>query len=299
MKAVGRFAAHHPYLSSVLGALCANLPLIDWLGLALLNLGGLRRPGVVMLLPYATALALALGIWFEIGYPLSALALAQGLVVLLLFRRSGWHLSLPGLAATSLVLLMLGTEFPPQQMVDSLVRLMQQYLSAVEGPDVQEAALRQHILSMLPTLAIAAAALVVLFSLVLGRYLQSLAEAPEAFGREFRHLRLNAAQWLLWLLLLAFAWTLLGRNGLALAQLPLILPCLGVIYGLPLTGRVARLWRNLYWLPLTLAVVCCLYGVPEPLLVIVALTLLLDGFIDPRGRSLAKESHKAVSPERQ
>lgn len=300
MNTLARFASYNPYLSGLLGSLLANLPLVDWLGLTLLNLTGIRGAGRAAFVSYALALMLAAFVWYQWGYLLAALLLMQGLFALMLFRRGKWHLSLPGIAVISLLLLAFIHFFPPRQMADALIALTLEYMPV--GGDVQldESLLRQYVLATLPPMLVAVVMLIVLFSLVLARWLQSIVESPGGFVREFQHLRLSGGHWLVWLLLLLLAYGQLGRSGLAVAQLPLALFCLSALYGLPSgTGSaMGRLGRKVYWLLLAGSVVACLYSIPEPMLALATVTLLVDSLFDFRGRRLVAASQKALDGEK-
>lgn len=190
MKVLAQWAMASRKQATVAAALCLALPMLFWLGSALLALVVLRhgqREGMLVGL-WALLPSIA---WFAVG-DFTPFFTALGAMILALSLRQSirldWAVMLAGAFAVALYWLI------PQLAPDTVKLLVEMAGKALKEAFTEQNALLTQLEPMLAPMLIGVIAalhgLIGFLSLLLARYWQSELYNPEGFGQEFRQLRL-------------------------------------------------------------------------------------------------------------
>lgn len=208
MKSLAQWAMQSRKSATVAASICLTIPLLFWCGAALLALVVLRQGLENSRLVVAWALLPAV-LWLVLGDPIPLIT-AAGATALATVLRQTVRLDYTLLAASAIgigIYLLLPMLMP--EVLTVVVENAWQLVSQVFEHQPQLLAdTRPHIEAMIQGVLAAIYLLVIVLSLLLGRYWQSVLYNPKGFGQEFKQLRLPAGYSLIAVILLLSATTL-------------------------------------------------------------------------------------------
>lgn len=278
MKALAQWAMSGRWQATVAAGLCLALPLLFWIGAALLALvilrQGWREGSQVVLWALLPAIA-----WLAIGDP-TPLLVAVGTSALAVVLRQTIRLDqvvmlavIPGIIAYFLL---------PQMLPEVLPQVVKVSEEAIAGALKEQpellADIRPLVAPLISGVLAALHTLVFMLCLLLGRYWQSELYNPAGFGREFKQLRLPLAYSLPVILVMLAAGQLSPELAgiMPVLTVPLMLAGVALFHGVVTTTNASSAWIVLMYLALFL------FGpYMYTLLIFVA---LLDSGLDLRAR---------------
>ena len=278
MKALAQWAMKGRWQATVAAAGCFAIPLLFWLGAAVVALvilrHGLREGGKVVLWSLLPAIA-----WLAMGDPTPLLAAAGTAVAALVLRQT---IRLDRAVVVAGVLGILAYVLLPYLLADVLPAVEEASQKAVSEALQNDpeflARLQPMIGPMISGVLAALHVLVIILCLLLGRYWQSALFNPGGFGREFKQLRLPLAYSLPALLASLAAGQLQPELAgvTPVLTVPLMIAGLALFHGLVAKSQASPNWMVLVYLALVV------FGPYMYTLLIFG--ALLDSLVDFRAR---------------
>lgn len=278
MKALAQWAMKGRWQATVAAAGCFAIPLLFWLGAAVVALvilrHGLREGGKVVLWSLLPAIA-----WLAMGDPTPLLAAAGTAVTALVLRQT---IRLDRAVVVAGVLGILAYVLLPYLLADVLPAVEEASQKAVSEALQNDpeflARLQPMVGPMISGVLAALHVLVIILCLLLGRYWQSALFNPGGFGREFKQLRLPLAYSLPALLASLAAGQLQPELAgvTPVLTVPLMIAGLALFHGLVAKSQASPNWMVLVYLALVV------FGPYMYTLLIFG--ALLDSLVDFRAR---------------
>lgn len=278
MKALAQWAMKGRWQATVAAAGCFAIPLLFWLGAAVVALvilrHGLREGGKVVLWSLLPAIA-----WLAMGDPTPLLAAAGTAVTAFVLRQT---IRLDRAVVVAGVLGILAYVLLPYLLADVLPAVEEASQKAVSEALQSDpeflARLQPMIGPMISGVLAALHVLVIILCLLLGRYWQSALFNPGGFGREFKQLRLPLAYSLPALLVSLAAGQLQPELAgvTPVLTVPLMIAGLALFHGLVAKSQASPNWMVLVYLALVV------FGPYMYTLLIFG--ALLDSLVDFRAR---------------
>lgn len=244
MKNLAQWAMLSRRNATLAAAICLTIPFLFWLGAALLALTILRQ-GLESSRPVLGWALLPAILWLSLGDPMPLVAASGASILAVVLRQTvrldrtmfvaaaiggGIYVLLPLLMPEVLALILTSAE----QVVDQALAQQPQVLSEY----------KPHIQAMIQGFLAAIYLLVIILSLLLGRYWQSVLYNPNGFGLEFKQFMLPAAYSVITMLLL------LGATALTpeLAGVTPVLTVPMMLAGLALLHKLASSKAGSGWM---------------------------------------------------
>lgn len=244
MKALAQWAMSGRWQATVAAGLCLALPLLFWIGAALLALvilrQGWREGSSVVLWALLPAIA-----WFAMGDP-TPLIIAVGTSSLAVILRQTIRLDLvvmlaviAGVLAYFLLPLWLSEVLP--QVIQSSEQMIAEALNA--QPELL-AQIQPLVAPMISGVLAALHTLVFMLCLLLGRYWQSELYNPGGFGTEFKQLRLPLAYSLPTVAIMLLAGQLSPELAglMPVLTVPMMLAGMALFHGVVTTTNASSAW---------------------------------------------------------
>ncbi|MAA64671.1 MAG: hypothetical protein CL581_07840 [Alteromonadaceae bacterium] len=280
MKALAQFAMRGPLQASVIAAVSTAVPLLSWVGAAVVGLVMLRLGVSQGLVVGLWALLPALG-WSWFGNdPTALFVLLQVIVMVAVLRATAsWEKTLLTGSGLAIVASMLLPVLYPQlinQLVDTGISFYQRYNPDVAKQlgDQLDVLIRQVMNASMVGTFLLIAVLVTL----LARSWQAGLYNPGGFRAEFHALRLSWPVAVLCVVAMFMA-PLLGLNPVLVswaAGFPLLFAGLGLIHGIVGKRKMSVQWLFLFYIALVL--------LSPSLMLLLLLLAFVDSWLDFRGK---------------
>lgn len=280
MRELAAFVMRGPRQAAMVAMVCTLIPMMFWLGAAVVGLVTLRQGIAKGFSIFIWALIPAMGWWLGLKDPSALIVLILTLLMAEVLRATvAWHYTLfmgfagsvlvgqllPVLASDMLDMLLLVTEEVFRQMaVDSGVKLDAELQELLRSLLIASIAMSSYAMS--------------LGALFLARSWQSALYNPGGWGQEFHSLRIRPA-----LLASLFAVTLIGPsvglNGMVIALcmiVPIIMCGLALVHGLINQKKLGGQWLFGFYI-----LVILLF---PTFLIVLAAVSVLDSLVDFRSR---------------